>query len=76
MADDVAQYLDADIILPKSCVKPKYTGGVLRTIRSLIGDRQAHTFRGPVLVGFRDVFRNLELNSSYTLLEHAHDESI
>jgi hypothetical protein len=76
MADDVAQHLDADIILPKSCVKPKYTGGVLRTIRSFIGDRQAHTFRGPVLVGFRDVSRNLEFNSSYTLLEHAPSESI
>ena len=76
MADDVAQHMHADIILPKSCVKPKYTGGVLRTIRSLIGDRQAHTFRGPVLIGFRDVSRNLEFNSSYTLLEHAPDDSI
>ncbi|HWR13497.1 MAG TPA: hypothetical protein VN577_01615 [Terriglobales bacterium] len=76
MTDDVAQHLDADIILPKSCVKPTYRGGVLRTLRSFIGDRQAHTFRGPVLVGFRDVSRNLEFNSSYTLLEHAPDDSI
>ena len=76
MADEVAQHLDADIILPRSCVKPKYQGKVLRTIRSLMGDRQAHTFRGPVMVGFRDVSRNLEFNSSYTLLEHAPEDSV
>src|SRR6516162_1412447 len=76
MADDVARHLEADIILPRSCVKPKYQGGALRTIRSLVGDRQAHTYRGPVMVGFRDVSRNLEFNSSYTLLEHAPEESI
>ncbi|HZQ24490.1 MAG TPA: hypothetical protein VFA89_17000, partial [Terriglobales bacterium] len=27
MADEVARHLDADIILPRSCVKPKYQGG-------------------------------------------------
>lgn len=76
MADEVARHLEADIILPRSCVKPKYQGGVLRTIRSLVGDRQAHTFRGPVIIGFRDVSRGLEFNSSYTLLEHAPEDSI
>jgi hypothetical protein len=76
MADEVARHLEADIILPRSCVKPKYQGGMLRTIRSLVGDRQAHTFRGPVIIGFRDVSRNLEFNSSYTLLEHAPEGSI
>jgi hypothetical protein len=76
MADDVALHLEADIILPRSCVKPKYQGGVLRRIRSLVGDSQAHTFRGPVIVGFRDVSRNFEFNSSYTLLEHAPEDSI
>src|SRR5215467_12553769 len=76
MADEVARHLEADIILPRSCVKPKYQGGVLRTIRSLVDDRQAHTFRGRVIVGFRDVARKLEVNSSYTLLEHAPEDSI
>ncbi len=76
MADEVAEKLDVDIILPKSSVKPRYQGGVLRTIRSLMGDRQAHTFRGRVIVGFRDVSRNLEFNSSYTLVEHAPQDSI
>jgi len=76
MADELAEELEADIILPKSSVKPKYQGGVLRTIRSILGDRQAHSFGGSVLVGIRDVSRDLEFQSSYTLVEHAPDDSI
>jgi hypothetical protein len=76
MADELAEKLEADIILPKSSVKPKYQGGVVRTIRSLLGDRQAHAFRGHVLVGIRDVSRDLEFQSSYTLVEHAPEDSI
>jgi hypothetical protein len=76
MADELAEELEADIILPKSSIKPKYQGGVLRTIRSILGDRQAHSFRGSVLVGIRDVSRDLEFRSSYTLVEHAPDDSI
>ena len=76
MGDELAQQLEADIILPKSSVKPKYQGGVLRTIRSMLGDRQAHAFRGSVLVGIRDVSRDLEFQSSYTLVEHAPEDSI
>ena len=76
MADDVAEKLEADIILPKSSVKPRYQGGVMRSIRSLLGDRQAHCYRGSVLIGIRDVSRNLEFQSSYTLVEHAPQDSI
>jgi hypothetical protein len=76
MADELAEQLEADIILPKSSVKPKYQGGVLRTIRSILGDRQAHAYRGSVWVGIRDVSRDLEFQSSYTLVEHAPDDSI
>ncbi len=76
MAEELAKKLEADIILPKSSVKPRYQGGVLRTIRSILGDRQAHAFRGPVLVGIRDVSRDLEFQSSYTLVEHAPEDSI
>jgi len=76
MADELAEKLEADIILPKSSVKPKYLGGVVRTIRSILGDRQAHSFRGHVLVGIRDVSRDLEFQSSYTLVEHAPEDSI
>jgi hypothetical protein len=76
MADELAEQFEADIILPKSSVKPRYQGGVLRTIRSILGDPQAHAFRGHVLVGIRDVSRDLEFQSSYTLVEHAPDDSI
>ena len=76
MADEVAEKLEADIILPKSSVKPRYQGGVLRSIRSVLGDRQAHCYRGSALIGIRDVSRNLEFQSSYTLVEHAPQDSI
>ena len=42
----------------------------------VLGDRQAHAFRGSVLIGIRDVSRDLEFQSSYTLVEHAPDDSI
>ena len=76
MADEVAEKLEADIILPKSSIKPRYQGGVLRTIRSVLGDRQAHCYRGSALIGIRDISRNLEFQSSYTLVEHAPQDSI
>ncbi|HYK91059.1 MAG TPA: hypothetical protein VE398_19965, partial [Acidobacteriota bacterium] len=76
MADDLSEQLEADIILPKSSIKPKYQGGVLRSIRSALGDRQAHCFRGSALIGIRDVSRNLEFQSSYTLVEHAPQDCI
>jgi len=76
MADEVAEKLEADIILPKSSVKPRYQGGTLRSIRSALGDRQAHCYRGSALIGIRDVSRNLEFQSSYTLVEHAPQDSI
>src|SRR5579863_6485597 len=76
MADEVAEKLEADIILPRSSVKPRYQGGALRSIRSVLGDRQAHCYRGLTLIGIRDVSRNLEFQSSYTLVEHAPQDSI
>jgi hypothetical protein len=76
MTNELAEKFEADIILPKSSVKPKYKGGVLRRIRSILGDPQAHAFRGSVLLGIRDVSRELEFQSSYTLVEHAPEDSI
>ena len=76
MADEAAEKLEADLVLPKSSVKPKYQGGVLRSVRSVFGDRQAHCYRGSALIGIRDVSRNLEFQSSYTLVEHAPQDSI
>jgi len=76
MGDDVAGHLEADIILPKSAIKPDYKGGLVRSFRSLLGDRQAHAYRGPIILGIRDVSRDLQFRSSYTLVEHAPADSI
>ena len=45
MADDVAQKLESDIILPKSSVKPEYRGSLVRSVRSVLGDRQPQQMR-------------------------------
>jgi hypothetical protein len=81
MGDDVAEKLEADIIIPRSSVKPKWPGGhqgsLTRTvISSPTGRCEGLSFRGPLAVGLRDVSRNLEFSSSYTLVEHAPESSI
>src|SRR6516225_4819021 len=73
MEDDVAEKLEADIILPASSVKPEYKGPS-RLVRWLTGG--ARTFRGPVVLGIREVSRPLTFESSYTLIEHAGRDSI
>jgi hypothetical protein len=71
--DDAAELLEADIILPASSVKPEYRGPS-RLVRWLRHD--ARVFTGPVVLGIREVSRELEFGSSYTLLEHAPLESL
>jgi hypothetical protein len=73
MEDDAAELLEADIILPTSSVKPEYRGPS-RLVRWLRHD--ARVFSGPVVLGIREVSRELEFGSSYTLLEHAPSESL
>ncbi len=78
MPDDVAEKLGADIILPESCVKPEYKQST-RFLDFLHWRRpkiEVRTFRGPVVFGIREVSQTLELQSSYTLIEHAPWESI
>jgi hypothetical protein len=73
MPDDVAEKLRADIILPESCVKPEYKQAA-RFLDFLHWRRpktEVRTYRGPVVLGIREVSRMLELHSSYTLIEHA-----
>ncbi|HEV2416441.1 MAG TPA: hypothetical protein VGX94_01420 [Terriglobia bacterium] len=72
MEDEVAEIVEADIILPASSVKPEYKGPS-RLARWLRHD--ARVFTGPIVVGIREVSRELEFGSSYTLLEHAPRES-
>ncbi len=72
MEEDAAQLLGADIVLPESSVKPGLKAPM--TIYSVFG--KGRRFRGPVVLGIRDLSRKLEFDSSYTLVEHAPDDSI
>ncbi|HWO37663.1 MAG TPA: hypothetical protein VNO32_53495, partial [Candidatus Acidoferrum sp.] len=78
MADDVAEKLGADIILPESCVKPEYkqTSRFLDFLRWRKPKVEVRSYRGPVVFGIRDVSQSLQLHSSYTLIEHASWESM
>jgi hypothetical protein len=72
MPDDVADLLEADIILPESSVKPGLKIPV--AFYSLFGN--GRKFSGPVVLGIREVSEEREFRSSYTLIEHAPDDSI
>ena len=72
MDDDVADVLQADFVLPESSVKP----GLKGTAAVYSGVGSGRRFRSPVVFGVREVSRQLEFESSYTLLEHAPMESI
>jgi hypothetical protein len=72
MEDDAAQLLDADIVLPESAVKPGLKAPAVAY--SVFG--KGRRFRGPVVLGIREFSRKLEFESSYTLIEHAPDDSI
>src|SRR5437660_12686695 len=72
MEDEAAQLLDADIVLPESAVKPGVKVPVM--LYSVFG--KGRRFRGPVVLGIREFSRKLEFESSYTLIEHAPDDSI
>ena len=73
MEDDCAERLEAEIILPQSSVKPEYKAAP-KILRWLTGG--ARTFRGPVVLGIREISRPLTFESSYTLIEHAGKDSI
>jgi hypothetical protein len=72
MEDEAAQLLDADIVLPESAVKPGLKTPVI--MYSVFG--KGRRFRGPIVLGIRELSRKLEFESSYTLIEHAPDDSI
>jgi hypothetical protein len=72
MEDDVSDALEADFVLPESAVKPGLK--IPAVMYSIFG--QGRRFRGNVVVGIREVSRQLEFESSYTLVEHAPEESI
>jgi hypothetical protein len=72
MEDDVADALEADFVLPESAVKPGLK--IPAVMYSIFGP--GRRFRGNVVVGVREVSRQLEFESSYTLVEHAPEDSI
>ena len=60
MADDVAQKLGADMILPESCVKPEYkqTSRFLDFLHWRKPKVEVRSYRGPVVFGIREVSQN------------------
>src|SRR5262249_13832771 len=73
MENDVADHIGADMILPKSAMKPALPEKSV-LVKLCSGDAQL--FRGPVVLGIREVSRPLEFESSYTLLTHAPESTI
>ena len=72
MEDDVSDALEADFVLPESAVKPGLK--IPAVMYSIFGP--GRRFRGVTVVGIREVSRQLEFESSYTLVEHAPEDSI
>ena len=72
MEDDVSDALEADFVLPESAVKPGLK--LPAVMYSIFGP--GRRFRGHTVTGIREVSRQLEFESSYTLVEHAPEDSI
>jgi hypothetical protein len=72
MEDEVSDALEADFVLPESAVKPGLK--IPAVMYSIFGP--GRRFAGNVTLGIREVSRQLEFESSYTLLEHAPEDSI
>src|SRR6266849_7114599 len=72
MDDDVADALETDFILPESAVKPGLK--MPAAMYSIFGP--GRSFCGRIAVGIREFSRRLEFESSYTLVEHAPEDSI
>jgi len=70
MSDRVADTLGVDIVLPHSAIKPELREASKRDKKPTL------MFRGRIVVGVREVSRELEYASSYTLTVHAPDESL
>lgn len=72
MSDEVADALDTDVVLPISSVKPEYKGPS-KVIAWFTGE--ARTFAGEMILGIRDCSRQLRFESSYTVVQHAPEDS-
>jgi len=72
MEDDVADALEVDFVLPESAVKPGLR--IPAVMYSIFG--LGRRIRGDVVVGIRELSRRLDFESSYTLVEHAPEDSM
>ena len=72
-ADDVADALGVDIIVPESSVKPSMK--MPSALASFVG-LGSRIFKSEIVLGIREVSRPLQFESSYTVLQHAPAESI
>jgi hypothetical protein len=73
MSGSVADRLGVDILLPESSCKPGLKGGTQFLPRLGTSGR---LYTGPAVLGIRQWSRVSESGSSYTLVEHATDESL
>ncbi|WP_263359493.1 hypothetical protein [Acidicapsa ligni] len=73
MSDRVADRLGVDVILPESACKPALKGGE-RFFPQL--GTSGRLYEGPAILGIKEVSRESEFGSSYTLVEHASEESL
>lgn len=73
MTDRVADRLGVDVILPESACKPALKGSV-RFLPQL--GTSGRMFSGPATLGIKQISRQSEFGSSYTLIEHASDEAL
>ena len=73
MNDDVADALGCDLVVPESSIKP----GLKKqsVLKTLLGS-DVRAFRGPIVLGIREISRPLSFESSYTVLQHAPLDSI
>ena len=72
MPDEIADALETDVVLPVSSVKPEYKGPS-KLIAWLTGE--ARTFAGEMVLGIRECSRPLSFDSSYTVVQHAPEDS-
>ena len=77
MEDDVADALSVDFVIPRSSCKPEFKKPeCVRQCPTAAGRMSGQYSTGRVVVGIREISRELQFSSSYTLVEHAPLNSI
>ena len=77
MEDDVADALSVDFVIPRSSCKPEFKKPeCVRQCPTAAGRISGQYSTGRVVIGIREISRDLQFSSSYTLVEHAPLNSI